>query len=78
MKYLEKPLLYKNRKFDIRVWVVVTQEFEIYFYKDGYLRTASTVYDMSDDNNYTHLTNNCLQCYGKDYGKHEDGNTLSF
>ena len=25
-----------------------------------------------------HLTNNCLQKYGTSYGKHEDGNTLSF
>jgi hypothetical protein len=25
-----------------------------------------------------HLTNNCLQKYGDNYGKHEDGNTLGF
>ena len=25
-----------------------------------------------------HLTNNCLQVFGENYGKHEDGNTLSF
>lgn len=25
-KYIEKPLLYNNRKFDIRVWVIVTNK----------------------------------------------------
>lgn len=25
-----------------------------------------------------HLTNNCLQKFGDNYGKHEEGNTLSF
>lgn len=28
--------------------------------------------------NYIHLTNNCLQQNGVNYGIHEDGNTLSF
>ena len=46
MKYIERPLLYYDRKFDIRIWVVVTGQFEIYFYKDGYLRTTSTKYDL--------------------------------
>lgn len=25
-----------------------------------------------------HLTNNCLQKYGDNYGKHEDGNTIGY
>ena len=47
-------------------------------YKHGYLRTSSFGYDMKNENNYVHLTNNCLQQHGDNYGKHEDGNTLSF
>jgi hypothetical protein len=32
-KYIERPLLYKGRKFDIRIWAVATAKNEIYFYK---------------------------------------------
>lgn len=32
-KYMEKPLLFHGRKFDIRVWVLVTQEMKVYFFR---------------------------------------------
>ena len=32
-KYLEKPLLYWGRKFDIRVWVLISHKFEIFAFK---------------------------------------------
>ena len=32
-KYLEKPLLYMNRKFDIRVWVLIDSELNVYIFK---------------------------------------------
>jgi len=47
-------------------------------YNEGYLRTSSDDYELQNDNNYVHLTNNCLQQHGDNYGKHEDGNTVSF
>jgi hypothetical protein len=77
-KYLEKPLLYNNRKFDIRVWVVITCDNELYVYKEGYLRTSSDSYTLSSSENWVHLTNNCLQKHGVHYGEHEEGNTLGF
>lgn len=43
-KYLERPLLYRKRKFDIRVWALLNDRSEIYFYREGYLRTSSDEY----------------------------------
>lgn len=77
-KYIEKPLLYKNRKFDLRVWALVTEKLDIFFYKEGYMRTSSNDFDLDSNFNFVHLTNNCLQQLGNEYGKHEEGNTLSF
>ena len=59
-KYIEKPLLYKGRKFDVRVWVVVTAKFEIMMYTQGYIRTSSNEYTLKSYDNFIHLTNNCL------------------
>jgi hypothetical protein len=60
------------------VWAFVTCKNEVFFYKHGYLRTSSDDYSLSNGNNYVHLTNNCLQKFGGNYGAHEDGNTVGF
>jgi hypothetical protein len=77
-KYIERPLLFYGRKFDIRMWAIATGKNEFFYYRHGYLRTSSSEYDTSAKDNYIHLTNNCLQKYGDQYGMHEKGNTLSF
>ena len=77
-KYVERPLLFKGRKFDIRIWAIGTAKHELLYYRHGYLRTSSSEYDTEATDNYIHLTNNCLQKYGENYGVHEKGNTLSF
>lgn len=77
-KYIEKPLLYHGRKFDIRVWALFTGDRKAYFYNQGYIRTSSEDYQLSNTTNYIHLTNNCLQKHFSSYSKHEPGNTLSF
>ena len=48
------------------MWALVTmgqngQDLSLYFYEQGYVRTSSSDYDLSDENKYIHLTNNCLQ-----------------
>merc|ERR1712196_91689 len=61
-KYLEEAMLVDDRKFDIRVWVLITHNFKLYIFKEGYLRLASEKFTMDKvgtvDAKYIHLTNN--------------------
>lgn len=77
-KYIERPLLYMNRKFDIRIWVLLTDNCEIFMYKEGYIRTSSDKFTLSSNYNFIHLTNNCLQKFSPSYSFFEEGNTISF
>lgn len=43
-KYLERPLLLYNRKFDIRMWVLVTHLMKVYVFPEGYVRLSSQEY----------------------------------
>jgi len=49
-KYIERPLLIKNRKFDIRVWVFINYDLNCYFFKEGYLRTSSSEFVIDPTN----------------------------
>lgn len=74
-------MLIRERKFDIRVWVTLTHDMDVYFFREGYLRTSSRPYSMNDANledDFVHLTNNAIQKNAPGYGCHEDGNMLSF
>ena len=78
-KYIERPLLYHKRKFDVRVWAIYTSDDKVYYYKRGYLRTSSDFFTLDIENNKSvHLTNNWFQNKLDTYSKYEDGNTLSF
>jgi hypothetical protein len=61
---MEDPLLVDKRKFDIRVWVLVTQDCKVYMFKQGYIRTTSLPYELNQDTinrPEIHLTNNAVQ-----------------
>lgn len=81
-KYLEKPMLLEpgHRKFDIRSWVLVDHQYNIYLYREGVLRTSSEPYNSANFQDKTcHLTNHCIQKeYSKNYGKYEEGNEMFF
>jgi hypothetical protein len=81
---IERPLLFHNRKFDIRVWVLVNSfDGKCYLFKEGYVRTSSTIYQEYDSNTpneeqiFMQLTNNAIQKNGEEYGKYEEGNIIS-
>lgn len=62
-KYIENPLIIKNRKFDIRQWVLVTNlsPLTVWLFDTPYLRFSAEDYNMNDiHNRYSHLTNNSV------------------
>lgn len=67
-------LLYNGRKFDIRVYMLVTTvhgRIKIFWYDEGYLRTSSEYYDLTNlFDSYIHLTNDAIQKTGDNYGKY--------
>lgn len=73
-KYVEKPLLIHNTKFDIRQWFVVstTPRLTIWLYKDCYLRFSSQNYTLNRLNEAIHLTNNSVQRKYRNCDRHHD------
>ncbi|XP_046805483.1 tubulin polyglutamylase ttll-4 isoform X2 [Lucilia cuprina] len=78
-KYIERPLLINDNKFDMRIYVVMTSinPLRIYMYKDGLARFASVKYS-SELNNLNercmHLTNYSINKFSENYSKNEDVN----
>lgn len=81
-KYIEKPFLINRRKFDIRLYCLVTSIngiIQAYYYQDGYIRTSCKEYNPKIlDNKFIHLTNDAVQKKSEDYGKYEYANKLSY
>ena len=68
-EYIQNPLLFKGRKFDLRCYALVTKfgsKFSVYWYKKGYARTSSYDFDLGNiDNLMIHLTNEAVQVKSK-------------
>ena len=82
-KYIEAPLLYNNRKFDIRIWVLFTFlsrnfNFEVYVFKEGHLKACSEPFNLLSPDLYVHLTNYSVQKYNINFSKFDIGNEISF
>ena len=81
-KYIMNPLLLEGRKFDIRVNVLVNNDYDIYFSPYIIVRTSSLPYLpilTGDDkiDKATHITNNAFQKQVPQfYGRYEESNIL--
>ena len=59
-KYISKPHLINNKKYDLRIYVLISSLYplKIYMYKEGLVRFATEEYIKGDFNNvFIHLTN---------------------
>ena len=82
-KYIEQPLLYNKRKFDIRIWVLFTylekgRKYGVYIFKEGHLKACCDEYDINSEDLFIHLTNYSVQKHNKNFSKCEIGNEISF
>ena len=77
-KYLDNALLYKNRKFDIRCFVLLDSNFNLYFCKEGHLKGSSELYNLNNSNKFIHITNYSLQKNSNKFELYEIGNEMSY
>ena len=75
-KYIEKPLTYKNHKFDIRAFGLLNQDMELFVFSEAYIRLSSLEYSLEKMNYFIHLTNNAVQVKSDSYGSLIKGNIV--
>ncbi|XP_055692032.1 polyglutamylase complex subunit TTLL1 [Lutzomyia longipalpis] len=77
-RYIDNPLLIGGKKFDLRLYVLVTsfRPLKAYQFKLGFCRFCTVKYDTSVtelDNMYVHLTNVSVQKHGGEYNNLHGG-----
>ena len=77
-RYIEEPLLIGGKKFDLRLYVLVTsyRPLKVYMYKDGFARFCNVKYsnEIGDiDNPFVHLTNVAVQKHNDEYNNKHGG-----
>lgn len=65
-KYVDNPFLVGGKKFDLRLYVLVTSysPLTIWMYRNGFARFSKTRFSMNSadlSNQFVHLTNNAIQ-----------------
>ena len=64
-QYIKNPMLIDKRKFDIRIFGLLSTVYGTmrgFFYEEGYLRTSSKEFSLNDpENRLVHLTNDAVQ-----------------
>ncbi|CAK8691773.1 unnamed protein product [Clavelina lepadiformis] len=71
-RYIDNPLLIGGKKFDLRMYVLVTsyRPLKCYMYRLGFCRFCTVKYTQSTnelDNMFVHLTNVSIQKHGEEY-----------
>ena len=77
-KYLDNPLLYQKRKFDIRCFVLVDSNLNVFFCREGHLKSSSKLYDLNSNDKFIHITNHSLQKKCSKFAQYEFGNEMSY
>ncbi|XP_070075387.1 polyglutamylase complex subunit TTLL1 isoform X1 [Drosophila takahashii] len=75
-KYIDNPLLIGGKKFDLRLFVLVTtfNPLKAYLYKEGFCRFCTEKYDHTEiDNVFMHLTNVSIQKTNQEYNSIHGG-----
>lgn len=77
-KYIDNPLLIGGKKFDLRIYILVTnfRPLKAYIYKLGFCRFCTVKYDTNVtelDNMFVHLTNVSIQKQGTQYNNIHGG-----
>lgn len=77
-RYISNPLLVGGKKFDMRLYVLVTsyRPLRAYLYKEGFCRFSVEQYtsDVAElDNVFVHLTNVAIQKQAEDYNEQHGG-----
>ncbi|KAI8923889.1 putative tubulin polyglutamylase TTLL1-like protein [Entophlyctis helioformis] len=77
-RYIDNPLLIGSKKFDLRLYVLVTswRPLVAYRHAQGFSRFCAVKYNLDADdldNNFMHLTNVSIQKYGEDYNENNGG-----
>ncbi|XP_065053037.1 polyglutamylase complex subunit TTLL1-like isoform X2 [Rhopilema esculentum] len=77
-RYIDNPLLIGGKKFDLRLYVLVTsyRPLKCYLYKLGFCRFCTVKYnaDVNElDNMFVHLTNVSIQKHGDEYNSSHGG-----
>ncbi|MES1906788.1 MAG: hypothetical protein MHM6MM_000025 [Cercozoa sp. M6MM] len=80
-RYIDAPYLIGGKKFDLRIFVLVTSysPLNVYLYRSGFARFSSAIHtnhESSLDDNTVHLTNHAVQKNSDEYNS-ESGNKLS-
>ncbi|KAI6659306.1 hypothetical protein LOD99_14977 [Oopsacas minuta] len=78
-RYIMNPLLLEDRKFDIRVYMlIIAAKPYLVFYHSGYIRLSCVPFVLENEDMHTHLTNQFIQKQHPSYQEVKETTVWSF